>query len=276
MGSYDGCEIDQVFGQSWAWQVGLGRVMDEAHVKRALGSLWRYSVTPDVGPYRQVHKAGRWYAMPGDGGLLMVTFPFGRPPQVSGSGAWSAMYFNECMTGFEWQVASHMIWEGMVTEGLAIARMIHDRYHPRLRNPYNEVECSDHYARSMASYGAFLAACGFEYHGPKGHIGFAPRLSTDYFRAAFVAAEGWGTYSQQRKDGRLTADLRPMHGKVRLRSFALELPPAMKVGAVEVIANGVKVPASFTQTGRRVVTTFAGEILLRPGQAVELTVDPAG
>ena len=34
------------------------------------------------------------------------------------------MYFNECMNGFEYQVAGHMIWEGMVLEGLAIARPI--------------------------------------------------------------------------------------------------------------------------------------------------------
>ncbi len=275
VGSYDGCEIDQVFGQSWAWQVGLGRVMDEAHVKRALRSLWRFSVTPDVGPYRKVNQAGRWYAMPGDGGLVMVTFPFGRPPQVSGPGAWSAMYFNECMTGFEWQVASHMIWEGMVTEGLAVARLIHDRYHPRLRNPYNEVECSDHYARSMASYGAFLAACGFEYHGPKGHIGFAPRLSPDDFRAPFLSAEAWGSYEQKREGGRLTAALRPRHGTVRLTTFALEIPAGTTVGAVDVRSNGENVAATFSQTGPRVVVTFPGEVRVGAGQAVELTVDPA-
>ncbi len=273
VGSYDGCEIDQVFGQSWAWQVGLGRVMDETHVKRALHSLWRFSVTPDVGPFRKANRAGRWYAMPGEGGLVMVTFPFGRPPQVSGAGAWSAMYFNECMSGFEWQVASHMIWEGMVTEGLAVARLIHDRYHPRLRNPYNEVECSDHYARSMASYGAYLAACGFEYHGPKGQIGFAPRWSPDDFRAAFTAAEGWGTYSQRREDGRTTAELRPRHGLVRLKSFALELPAGAKTGSVSATADGKPLAVTFTQSGPRVVVAFGDEIRIEAGKSVTLVVD---
>jgi hypothetical protein len=154
-----GCHIDQVMGQSWAFQIGLGRVLPEKETRSALKSLWRYNFTPDVGPYRERYKPGRWYAMPGEGGLLMCTFP--RTDwdydKARGKGAdWAAGYFNECMNGFEYQVASHMIWEGMLMEGLAITRMIHDRYHPLRRNPYNEVECGDHYARSMASYGVFF------------------------------------------------------------------------------------------------------------------------
>jgi len=131
---------------------------------------------------------------------LMCTFPRADwdYTQAKGKGPdWAAGYFNECMNGFEYQVASHMIWEGLVTEGLAVARAVHDRYHPSRRNPWNEVECGDHYARSMASYGVFLAACGFEYHGPNGHLAFCPRVKNptipDTFKCAFTSAAGWGS-----------------------------------------------------------------------------------
>src|SRR5437762_8213515 len=97
------------------------------------------------------------------------------------------------MTGFEYQAAWHMIAEGLLLEGLAVTRAIHDRYHPSRRNPWNEVECGDHYARSMAAYGIFLAACGFEYLGPNAHLAFAPRLTPENFKAAFTPAEAGGT-----------------------------------------------------------------------------------
>ena len=92
-----------------------------------------------------------------------------------------------------------MVWDGMVTEALAICRGVHERYHPAKHNPWNEVECGDHYSRAMASHGVFLALCGFEYHGPKGHIGLRPAACARGFPAAFTAAEGWGTIRQKRK-----------------------------------------------------------------------------
>ncbi len=204
VGSYDGCEIDQVLGQSWAWQVGLGEVLPREQTRMALQALWKYNFTPDVGPYRKAYPAGRWYAMAGEAGTLMCSWPQGDAKRITTG---FDFYFNECMNGFEYQLAGHMIWEGMLEQGLAIARAVHDRYDGSRRNPWNEVECGDHYARSMASYGVFIAACGFEYHGPKGHIGFAPRLTPENFKAPFTAAEGWGSFEQRAQGKELSASI---------------------------------------------------------------------
>jgi uncharacterized protein (DUF608 family) len=272
-----GCEIDQVMGQSWAFQVGLGRVLPEDKTRTALGSLWRYNFAPDVGPYREAHKPGRWFAMPGEAGLLMCTFPrkdwnfqkaLGRNNKLGGPSG----YFNECMNGFEYQAAGHMIWEGLVQEGLAVARAVHDRYHPSKRNPWNEVECGDHYARSMASYGVYLAACGYEHHGPKGHVGFAPRLASDDFRAAFTAAEGWGTFSQKRDAGGLRAAVALRWGRLRLRTVAFQLPEGAKAAAVDVTAAGAPVQATLRSDNGRATIALGAEAVLAAGQSLEITI----
>jgi hypothetical protein len=273
VGSYDGCEIDQVFGQHWAFQVGLGRILSEPHVKAALRSLWTYNFTPDVGPFRSVNKPGRWYAMPGEGGLIMVTFPKTKPPGIDDpTGGWSAMYFNECMNGFEYQAAGHMIWEGMVQEGLAITRAIHDRYHASRRNPWNEVECGDHYARSMASYGVYLAACGYEYHGPKGHIGFAPRLTPDNFRAAFTTAEGWGTFSQRREPKAQRATIAIRWGRLKLKTLHLAVAEDFQPAQVKVLLAGQPLRDFEAKLGGpRVEISFGQYLSIEAGQ--ELVVE---
>ncbi len=270
-----GCEIDQVFGQSWAFQVGLPRVLPEKETVSALKSLWRYNFSPDVGPYRAANKPGRWYAMPGEAGLLMCTFPrtdwdFNK---AAGKGNPTFVgYFNECMNGFEYQVAGHMLWEGMPLEGMAITRAVHDRYHASRRNPWNEVECGDHYARSMASYGVYLAACGYEYDGPRGHIGFAPKLTPDKFRCAFTAAEGWGTYFQNLQGDAMDAGLIVKWGKLRLKSMSLESPEGRAFSKAAVTLGGKPVAAGLESVGRRATVTFSGDVDLTLGQELRISI----
>jgi len=271
-----GCEIDQVMGQSWGFQVGLPRVLPEKETRAALQSLWGYNFTPDVGPYRSVYKPGRWYAMPGEAGLLMCSFP--RTDwdyaQAKGKGPeWAAGYFNECMNGFEYQAAGHMLWEGMVTEGLAVTRAVHDRYHPSRRNPWNEIECGDHYVRSMASYGVFLAACGFEYHGPKQRIGFAPRLGPENFKAAFTAAEGWGAYQQRRGAGAQIHRIVMKAGVLRVKAIALELAPNARLKSVRVKLGSTTLTPGATQKGARIEVLLENSVTIDSNTSFELNME---
>ena len=191
---------------------------------------------------------------------------------------WQYGYFNECMTGFEWQAAAHMIWEGLdqpdlLQHGLAVTRAIHDRYNAALRNPYNEIECCDHYSRAMASYGVFQAVCGFDCHGPQGHLEFAPRLGRDDFRAAFTSAEGWGTITQTRDEL-----MQSNCGASQTRSVAFENSrgwyrrPSSRLGQGQS-----RRPASFrdadNQQSSRSRFELSQEVVLKAGQ--RLTVELA-
>ncbi len=268
-----GCEIDQVMGQSWAWQVGLGRIFPQAETVTALKSLYRYNFAPDAGHYHEQMKVGRWYAMPGEAGLLICTFP--RPDwdfqKAAGRGpAWAALYFNECQSGYEHEAASNMIAEGLVQEGLAVTRAIHDRYAPAKRNPYNEIECGDHYSRAMASYASFISICGYEYRGPDAYLGFAPRLTPEKFKAAFTSAEGWGTFSQEVGASGLQASVGLKWGRLALKTMALQPVGSSRPTNVQAHLDGQPLQASLTPQPDRIEVTFSDALTLKAGQTVTL------
>lgn len=249
-----GCYIDQVMGQFWANQTGLGRINNADHQKSALRALWRYNFVPDYGPFRKEFTMGRHYATQGDAGLLMCTWPKGglRPDFMK---HWQYAYFNEFMTGFEYQAAAHMVAEGdddLVQYGLAITRAVHDRYCAKLgRNPYNEIECSDHYARAGASYGVFLAVCGFHFNQAKGLLRFDPVIQKDNFKAPFLTSEAWGTFTQTAESASLTIT----RGSLRLRSVEL---PAFAGKKLRLTRNGQPAPD--------------GELFLTAGDRLEWSV----
>ena len=262
-----GCLADRMFGQSGAHHLGLGYLYPADKVHSALTSVWKYNWAPDTGPQNAMHVPERWFIRAsGEPGLFICTWP--KSKHLEGA---AMRYRNEVWTGIEYQVAGGMIWEGMLDEPLSILRAVHERYTPaRRRNPYNEVECGGHYARAMASWGVLTAISGYEYHGPKAHIGFAPKLTPENFRSAFTAAEGWGTFSQVRKDGLQTSRIELRWGSLRIKTMLLAVVGPVK--SVKITAAGK--PASCTHTVKdgRLEITLEGEITLKAGQSLDVIV----
>jgi non-lysosomal glucosylceramidase len=150
--------------------------------------------------------------------------------------------------------------------------MLHDRYHASRRNPWNEVECGDHYARSMASHGVYLAACGFRYHGPRGQIGFAPRLTPEKFKCAFTSAEGWGIFSQKRSGRRSQCEVLLRWGRLKLNSISLTLPEKAVAESVRVKLNGRELRTRLSQNGDEVVIALNATIRLAAKDRIEIAV----
>lgn len=268
-----GCHVDQMLGQALASQLGLPRVLSRDKSRRALRRLYRYNFAPDAGAYRQRNVANpgaRIFAGEGEHGMIMTTFPRGGATEARGRPpVWAAIYFNECWTGQEYQVAGHMLGEGLVREGMLVTRAVHERYRPAKRNPYNEIECDEHYARAMASYGVFLEMCGFEYDGPRGHISFAPRLRPEDFAAAFTAAEGWGLYRQRRGAGGQRSRLELRHGSLRVTSLAVAVDGPCSSARVEL--RGRRLPLRATRVrGGRVEVELRRPARVRAGETLEI------
>jgi uncharacterized protein (DUF608 family) len=257
----DGCLSDQMLGQWLSMVAGLGRFLPEDRLKTTLGSIFKYNFMPD---FRNFSNAQRSYALNDERGLLLCTWPKGgRPPLPF-------VYSDEVWTGIEYHVASHLMYEGLVDEGLTIVKAVRDRYDGRKRNPWDEIECGHHYARAMSSWGILLALSGYSYSGTAMSLEFAPKIYQDNFRTFWSAGSGWGGYAQKEERGKAEkVELTVSSGELALREFCFTPTPtlqAKKLVALEGEAGGKPFKPSFKQDGSKIKVTWAKPLVLRAGE----------
>jgi len=179
-----GCISDGVLGFWLARACGLGEIVDSAKVKKNLAAIHKHNLKHDLSDH--VNPQRPTYAMKNDGGLLLCTWPKGEMPSLP------FVYSNEVWTGIEYQVASHLMMEGMVDEGLEIVRLCRDRYDGSVRNPFNEFECGHWYARAMASYGLIQGLTGIRYDAVDKTLYIDPSIGGD-FTSFLSTSSGYGS-----------------------------------------------------------------------------------
>lgn len=244
-----GCLSDQLIGQWWAHQLELGHLLPAEHVRTALRSIVRHNFQST---FQGFDHGYRVFADQDDAGLLICTWPRGGRPEVP------VRYADEVWTGSEYQVAALCLMEGLHEEGLRILEALRGRYDGRRRNPYNEIECGDHYARAMAGWSVLEGLSGLRYDGLAQRVTIADGATPG--RYPFVAGSAWGTLEVA--GDRIT--IRPVWGDLAVRGLTVA---GRQVRGAAV--NGEAV-VDIALDGARL--GFREGFRIQPGQAVVVQV----
>ncbi len=206
----DGCLADQLIGQWWAHQLDLGYLLPEDHVRTALRNVVRHNLRTG---FRDFDHPYRVFADGDDTGLLMCTWPHGGRPDIP------TRYCDEVWTGSEYQVAAHCLYEGLTDEGMSILQGLWTRYDGTRRNPFNPIECGDHYIRNAAGWSVLEALTGYRHNALTKTITFAPlplARSANTWHLPFTTNTGWATATHTESTLTITCktghlDLRTVH-----------------------------------------------------------------
>ena len=175
-----GCLSDGVLGSWISLVCGMPEALDKEKVKNHLIAVYKYNLKRDLRNHANPQRPT--FGMGNDGGLLLCSWPKGGKLQLP------FVYSDEVWTGIEYQVASHLMFEGEVEKGLEIVRTCRKRYDGRIRNPFNEYECGAWYARAMASYGMLEGLTGIRYDAVDGTLYIDSRIGNNF--VSFLSTDG--------------------------------------------------------------------------------------
>jgi len=212
----EGCEIDQMLGQWHANINGLGTVFDRDRIMTALENMMKNNYKES---FRNFYNPFRLFAVNDDRGTVMCDYPEGaEKPAIP------VPYCQETMHGFEYAFAGLLMQYGRIEDAFKVIKAVRDRYRGYNRNPWNEIECGNNYARSMAAFAILPIMSGMTWDMTRGELGFAPKEKD--CRSFFALGEIWGQldYAENRRvrltfaagSGRVKTLILPIKGKLKL------------------------------------------------------------
>jgi hypothetical protein len=253
----EGCLSDQLLGQWFAEVVDLGKTLPHEHIRTTLQSIYRYNFRTS---FEEFANAQRIFALDDEGGLLLCSWPRGRRPALP------FVYSDEVWTGIEYQVAAHLIYEGMTKEGLAIVEAARRRYDGARRNPWDELECGHHYARALSSWSLLTALSGFLYSAPRRELRLHPRVAAANFRCLYSTGLAWGVYAQTARASSTQVRLTVEEGALTLATLRVPFPGK----AARARSRGQK--AEVEVTGGAAVVRFQPPVQVERATPLEITL----
>jgi uncharacterized protein (DUF608 family) len=257
----EACLVDQLLGQYMAHVTGLGYLLDEKHVLKAMKSVFRYNYVPNLSEHECVQ---RTYALNDDGGVLIASYPHGKRPEIP------FPYFAESWTGEEYQFAAHLVFEGMTAEAQAVVESVRLRHDGERRNPWNEPECGHHYARAMSAWALVVALSGFRYSAVDRKLTLAPRLRAQDFRSFWSTHSGWGQFTQSIGAANHKVEVQAQEGSLRVTTLVLagNGKGVRKTASARVGQESLS--ATLRADGNLRVISFDHEVGIVPGQPLSV------
>ncbi|NHJ21237.1 MAG: hypothetical protein EAX91_09855 [Candidatus Lokiarchaeota archaeon] len=247
-----GCFSDQLVGQWWAFYLGFGFILPSDHVKKAIDAIIKYNFRKSLKGFKQTPRV---FASPSESGLLTCSWPNGGRPNTP------TYYTDEVWTGLEYEVAALNIYTGNIHVGLKVIEAIRKRYDGSHRNPWNEIECGDHYVRPMSSWTLFHALTGILYSKEFYQFSIAPKINASDFKSFYITNSAWGVVKLQVSEEKIIFLLRISFGELMLKSIHLELLENIanrKIQSCEIINSKDELSIS-TKTDKK---NFIIDILL--------------
>ncbi|MCL4852909.1 MAG: hypothetical protein KJZ78_16240, partial [Bryobacteraceae bacterium] len=257
----DGCLVDQLVGQFLAHIAGLGNLLDSSKMRKSLQSVMKYNYKESLYQHPSVQ---RIYALNDEAALVICDYGAVKRPRIP------FPYFAEAWTGLEYAIASLMIYQGLVDEGIKVVESARRRHDGERRNPWNEPECGHHYARALSAWGLILACNGFLYDAPRKHVEAKPRIRPDNFASFWSTGTGWGVFSQAVRERRLHFTLSLRAGNLTCRSVQLRRTRGAATGKSEVTIAGKAVPHEDKLDGRELLVTLSAEVRLDKGDTLTI------